>query len=108
MHLNLPTRTVAALCIAGPMAALAQTGGDRAASPAQLAPVVVTATRTEALAFDVPASINRIDGSEVRACVGFSVNDRARTVWPARARAAAIRCWARPAPTHPAIRSHTG
>ncbi|MEO8280978.1 MAG: TonB-dependent receptor, partial [Ideonella sp.] len=33
---------------------------------ARLAPVVVTATRTEALAFDLPASISRIDGTEVR------------------------------------------
>ena len=33
---------------------------------AALAPVVVTATRTEALAFDVPASITRVGGDEVR------------------------------------------
>ena len=39
-----------------------------AAAPAvaQLAPVVVSATRTEARAFDVPASIERIDGEAVR------------------------------------------
>ena len=42
------------------MSALAQGGAT------QLEPVVVTATRTEALAFDVPASINRIGANEVR------------------------------------------
>ena len=66
MHLNLPTRIGAALCMAAPIGVIAQTDSDRAANPAQLAPVVVTATRTEALAFDVPASINRIGGNEVR------------------------------------------
>ena len=39
-------------------AALAQNG----AAPTVLAPVVVTATRTEVSPFDVPASIDRIDG----------------------------------------------
>jgi iron complex outermembrane receptor protein len=34
--------------------------------PAALAPVVVTATRLEASPFDVPASIDRIDGSAIR------------------------------------------
>ena len=42
------------------MSVLAQAGAT------QLEPVVVTATRTEALAFDVPASINRIGANEVR------------------------------------------
>ncbi len=59
-----PARTIARLSVAFPFAVLSV--GAVAQSPAQLAPVVVTATRTEALAFDVPASINRIDGSEVR------------------------------------------
>src|SRR5262245_75439 len=54
------TRAGAALgAIALPAAALAQTPP----APVQLAPVVVTATRTEAQAFDVPASIDRV-GSE--------------------------------------------
>ena len=35
-------------------------------TPPQLTPVVVTATRIESLAADVPASITRIDGDEVR------------------------------------------
>ncbi|MEO6744741.1 MAG: TonB-dependent siderophore receptor, partial [Caldimonas sp.] len=39
------------------------TAGD---ATTRLAPVVVTATRTEALPFDVPASIDRIDGSGIR------------------------------------------
>ena len=39
-------------------------GEDGAVS--QLAPVVVTATRTEKAAFDVPASIDRVDGDSVR------------------------------------------
>ena len=37
------------------------------AEPTVLAPVVVTATRTEAAPFDVPASIDRIDGEALRA-----------------------------------------
>ena len=54
----------AVLCALAPAVALAQATPDPAT--AQLAPVVVTATRTEARAFDVPASIDRIDGDEVR------------------------------------------
>ncbi len=50
-------------CLAAPTLTLAQ---DAPAGPPQLAPVVVTATRTEARAFDVPASIDRIDGAAVR------------------------------------------
>ena len=48
-------------CLAAPAAALAQVD----AAP-QLPPVVVTATRTDARAFDVPASIDRIDAATVR------------------------------------------
>jgi len=66
MHLTPRARTVAALCIAAPMGVIAQTDSPPAATPAQLPPVVVTATRTEALAFDLPASISRIGGDEVR------------------------------------------
>ena len=55
-------RIVQALCcIAAPASVFAQ------ATPApQLAPVVVTATRTDARPFDIPASIDRIDGDDVR------------------------------------------
>jgi iron complex outermembrane recepter protein len=53
--------SAAALCCTfAPAAALAQT------APAQLNPVVVTATRTEAPAFDVPASIDRIGSETIR------------------------------------------
>lgn len=48
-------------CIATPAAAFAQ------ADATQLPPVVVTATRTEAPADGIPASIDRLDGAEVRA-----------------------------------------
>jgi iron complex outermembrane receptor protein len=51
---------VASLCCA--FEADAQT----AATPPELPPVVVTATRIVSLAADVPASITRIDGAEVR------------------------------------------
>ncbi len=47
-------------------AALAQTAPEGAAAPAALPPVVVTATRVEAAPFDVPASIDRVDGDAVR------------------------------------------
>jgi len=66
MHVHLPTRVGALLCLAAPLGALAQSDADRAVAAAQLAPVVVTATRTEVRAFDVPAAISRIDASEVR------------------------------------------
>jgi iron complex outermembrane receptor protein len=50
-----------ALLFAWPVAAQQQD-----AAPTVLAPVVVTATRSEALAFDVPAAISRIDAAAVR------------------------------------------
>ncbi|MDR7335129.1 TonB-dependent receptor [Roseateles asaccharophilus] len=50
-----------ALALAAAMTAAAH------AAPTVLEPVVVTATRTEAAPFDVPASITRIDGDELRA-----------------------------------------
>ena len=56
------TRAGAALgAMALPAAALAQSAGGESA--VRLSPVVVTATRTEVPAFDVPASIDRV-GSE--------------------------------------------
>jgi len=66
MPLHLRARVVAALCVAAPAGAIAQADSPSAAMPARLPPVVVTATRTEALAFDLPASISRIGGDEVR------------------------------------------
>jgi iron complex outermembrane receptor protein len=55
------------LCLAAPLGVLAQADvAAPAAAANQLGPVVVTATRTEARAFDVPAAISRIDGTEVR------------------------------------------
>ena len=53
----------ALLGLAAPATLLAQPAAPNAS---QLAPVVVTATRTEARPFDIPASIDRIDGDEVR------------------------------------------
>jgi iron complex outermembrane receptor protein len=47
------------------LAAIAATAAQ--AEPTVLAPVVVTATRTELAPFDVPASIDRIDGDALRA-----------------------------------------
>ncbi len=52
------------LLAASPLLAFAQITTEVPA--VRLAPVVVTATRSEALAFDLPASISRIDGSDVR------------------------------------------
>lgn len=56
-------RWAAALGLAAPTLALAQ----GAAPPQRLEAVVITATRTEAPAFDVPASITRLDGDALRA-----------------------------------------
>lgn len=54
----------------GPAQSAPQAGSAAAPASAppvaKLRPVVVTATRTDANAFDVPASIDRIDGSDVR------------------------------------------
>lgn len=57
-------RTALALTATSAVAAHAATA---APTPTVLEPVVVTATRTEAAPFDVPASINRIDGEALRA-----------------------------------------
>jgi len=63
----MPNRATALLCLAlVPAAAVAQTDAGTVDTSIRLAPVVVTATRTEARAFDIPASIDRIGGDEVR------------------------------------------
>jgi iron complex outermembrane receptor protein len=49
-----------------PAAALAQAEAPRPAASAALAPVVITATRTEAAPFDIPASIDRIGSETIR------------------------------------------
>ena len=51
--------------LGAPAAAFAQ--AEVPPDPVRLPPVVVTATRTEATGFDVPASIDRVDGTDVRA-----------------------------------------
>ncbi len=57
----------AAACVSLlPAVAIAQNPAPQAAAVQALRPVVVTATRTDALAFDVPASIDSIDGEELR------------------------------------------
>ena len=66
MPLTLTTRIGAALCLATPLGALAQADGDRTAAANLPAQVVVTATRIESPAFDLPASISRIGADEVR------------------------------------------
>jgi iron complex outermembrane receptor protein len=68
MQSSIAPRAVHALCWLGASAALtAQPAAVPAAAPAvQLPRVVVTATRTETPAFDVPASISAVDGEEVR------------------------------------------
>ncbi len=58
--------TAAALGIAALPRASASRKRPAGDATTRLAPVVVTATRTEALPFDVPASIDRIDGSGIR------------------------------------------
>jgi iron complex outermembrane receptor protein len=52
--------------VLAPIAAVAQTDIVGSGAGATLAPVVVTATRTAAQPFDVPASIDRVDGDAVR------------------------------------------
>ena len=68
------TPAAALCCLAAPAATLAQTAGvapmpmpmPMPTLTAQLSPVVVTATRIDQRAFDVPASIDRIDGDTLR------------------------------------------
>ncbi|MGZ5251749.1 MAG: TonB-dependent receptor plug domain-containing protein, partial [Caldimonas sp.] len=60
VHLLPGASALAALVV--PAAAWAQTSDNAV----RLTPVVVTATRTEAAAFDVPASIDRIGGDGIR------------------------------------------
>ena len=57
-----PTARRTALALAA-----AAMGARAAPTPTVLEPVVVTATRTEAAPFDLPASIDRIDGDALRA-----------------------------------------
>lgn len=61
-------RAACCLGVLAPAAALAQVAPPAApaSAPAQLPPVVVTTTRLEAPAYDIPASIDRIDASAVR------------------------------------------
>jgi iron complex outermembrane receptor protein len=66
MNPTFPARLVAAFCTTTSLAWAAEGDAPRSPAAAQLAPVVVTATRIEALAADVPASITRIDGDDVR------------------------------------------
>jgi iron complex outermembrane receptor protein len=66
MNPTFPARLVAAFCTTTSLAWAAEGDAPRPAAAAQLAPVVVTATRIESLAADVPASITRIDGDDVR------------------------------------------
>jgi len=58
--------TAAALFIASLAAASAPSLAQSTAPPTALDPVVVTATRSDARAFDVPASVDIIDGSVIR------------------------------------------
>ena len=57
--------TVASLLL--PSAAMAQASAESSADPRVLSAIVVTATRVDALGFDVPASIDRLDGEDIRA-----------------------------------------
>ena len=50
-----------------PTAAMAQASAENSADPRVLSSIVVTATRVDALGFDVPASIDRLDGDDIRA-----------------------------------------
>ncbi len=59
-------RCAAALAALLPVAVFAQDAPPRPAASATLAPVVVTATRTEAAPFDIPASIDRIGSETIR------------------------------------------
>ena len=78
----------AALLAAWPMPGRAQ--GAPADAPARLAPVVVTATRTEEPPFDVPASIDRIGGdAHPRRRARRSTSPRASAACPACSRATA-------------------
>ena len=62
MTLAFPRKTTLAIGLTSVFAAASQT----VAPTPRLEPVVVTATRTETPAFDIPASIDRIGGDEVR------------------------------------------
>jgi iron complex outermembrane receptor protein len=73
MRLSLPLVLPLILPLISPLCAWGQAATGSASTV--LAPVVVTATRTEAVAFDVPASIDRVDvagGREGKAQVNIS------------------------------------
>ncbi len=68
-------RVLAVACLLPPAGIVSAQVPPKSEAPAQassapgprvLQPVVITATRTDALGFDVPASIDRIDGEDVR------------------------------------------
>ncbi len=59
-------RCAASLATLLPAVVLAQDVPAHAAASATLAPVVITATRTEAAPFDIPASIDRIGSETIR------------------------------------------
>ena len=61
-----PSSRAVLLCVAlVPTAAFTQSNPDAVTAPTRLVPVVVTATRSDARAFDIPASIDRIGGDAV-------------------------------------------
>ncbi|MEP7141002.1 MAG: TonB-dependent receptor plug domain-containing protein, partial [Caldimonas sp.] len=61
-----PRRAVAIATLLLSAPAIAEDAPPRPAASASLAPVVVTATRTEASPFDIPASIDRIGSETIR------------------------------------------
>ena len=96
---RIPSSRLATSAAAGTLALLvllprdgeAQTEPDD--DTVHLAPVVVTATRTEALPFDVPASIDRIGGDidPRRPAAGQHLREPGRRAGPARARPPELR-----------------
>ena len=77
VHPPIMTRPTTSLILFGvcALASMAQAQSDPA--PASLDPVVVTATRNAARSFDVPASIDVIDGATIRAQTAGGVAARA-------------------------------
>jgi iron complex outermembrane receptor protein len=65
-RISTPRRAVALGALLLPAVAFAQDAPPRPPESAVLAPVVVTATRTEAAPFDIPASIDRIGSETIR------------------------------------------
>ena len=48
------------------VAALIAAGGSFAQTPARLDPIVITATRTEERAFDLPVAIDSVSGDQIQ------------------------------------------